>query len=107
MVMLMPDTRAMWESISHIARLCREGRADEAALRLHPTPAGVGAGVRCTTAVAADPQRRAGEGSPGWGNGAPASLDHNGMTVSSAVSLLCRRSTTVSFSHSDCRVSSQ
>ena len=41
-----------------VVRLCREGLAD-----------GVSAGVRCTTAVAGDPQRLASEGSPGWGMG--------------------------------------
>ena len=59
MAMLVSDTRAMWESIS---QLTDSDAKDE--LR-------AGAGVRRTTAVAADPQRRASEGSPGSGNGAP------------------------------------
>ena len=44
--------------------------AEEAAMRPPPAPSGVGAGVRCTYAVAADAQRRASEGSSWWGHGA-------------------------------------
>ena len=71
MAMLMPDTLATWGKHFPAVRLCREGRAEEAAMRPPPAPAGAGAGVRCTTAVADDPQRRASEGSPGLGHGAP------------------------------------
>ena len=56
MAMLMPDTRAMWESISQLSDSADKGRAAEAAMRPPPATAGVGAGVRCTTAVAADSQ---------------------------------------------------
>ena len=82
MVTLMPDTRATWESISQLSDSAEKDALMKQLCGFIQHLAGVGVGVRCTTAVAADPQRRAGEGSPEWLKWDPGEEDHSGKAVS-------------------------